>query len=244
MVPLSPTSNFQPRNFQAFDARILRELLASSGSWLVGTWHVDTSSELASHRNLAGRIPVSRYSSTSADIGRHGDGDQLGALARLDACPSSSPKPRASAPCFVALASSAPAGHGGCELAHQPQAPRTVQILDAREAVGADRDPHAGRVEPLHRRQAGARPPVAARARHDRRAGGRQLSAARASVELHAMDGQQPFVHQTVAWRCSRPDRHAGGRQASFHAPSSFSRPRHAPRPTRRNSISSADSPR
>ena len=118
----------------------------------------------------------------------------------------------------------------------------TVQILDARQAVGADRDPHAGRVEALDRRRAGAGPAVAARAGDERRARVRETRSS-AVVSCTPCTASSARV-SSPSRRGTRPGHTpaAPTRRSRHRVCSSSSR--HAPVPSRRNSTSSADSPR
>ena len=96
-----------------------------------------------------------------------------------------------------------------------------VQVLDAGQAVGADRHANAGRVEALDRRIAGAGPLVAARAGHERRAAPCQLRQF-AVGQLHAVHGQQPLGQQAEFLEVSTgPQR--GGVHARVPAPSASS---------------------
>ena len=89
---------------------------------------------------------------------------------------------------------------------HRLQLGEQVQIVDAGEAVGADRDLHAGLVEALDRRIADAHPLVAARTGHQRRAD-RARRASAAVAELHTVDDQRPRVDDADGDRGRSPDR-------------------------------------
>ena len=126
---------------------------------------------------------------------------------------------------------------------HLGQLVEHVQRRRRREAVGADRDRHTGRVEVRQTRRPGTDPLVAARARdHDRaRAGavvpGPRRSDAPRGRQARPAEGSRPrqgTARDRTPARATRPSRRRAPRASS----------RIGPPPVRRNSISSGDSPR
>ena len=189
----------------------------------------------------AGSIPLTRYSSTSLHAVRDAHGDQRGALPG-SIVPNSSPKPSASAPIRVALSSIARAGTSGRQRAHRRQLGEHVQILDAGQAVGADRDAHAGRVECVDGRAAGADPAVAARTGHDvapprPAAPARRRRAARRARPAAASDSSPNA-------RCTPPDRSRAASIRDSTRPAPRARAESARRRRAGTRTSSGDSPR
>ena len=189
-------------------------------------------------------MPHTRYSSTSSTSAgqRRPRGARRACPAR--ACRARRPKPeRAGADQRRALEQPA-RRHAGREPAHRRQLGEQVQVGDAGQAVGADRDRHARRVEPLERRRADADPLVAARAGHERRAARAQPRQAR---RRRAARRARPASARRARRRRSR---YSTGPQTGRHpvvAPGADPSQQVAPRAACRdasNSISSGDSPR
>ena len=116
-----------------------------------------------------------------------------------------------------------------------------VQIVDAGETIGANRDSRAGMMEAA----IGGAParvqdccegtsPASRRPRPVHQLGRRQM---------HAVDREQPLAHEAHLLEYSTGPQ-PGGRHDASHAPSSSSSARHAPCPCCRNSSSSLDSAR
>ena len=133
--------------------------------------------------------------------------------------------------------------HRRRQRAHRRQLGEDVQVRRARQAVGADRDAHARRVEVLDRRRAGAGVAVAARTGHERRAARRQPLRDRPPSSARRARRARCASRKPLSSRnCTGLP--PGGTHAGSHAPSSSSSARHGPPPVRMNSTSSADSDR
>ena len=172
--------------------------------------------------------PDSRYSSTSATVravaGRRGAGRACRARWSRVRRRSRAPARRRS----VALSRMRAAGTRGREAADLGHLGEQVQVLDAGQAVGADRDADARGVEAIDRRHAGAGPAVAARTGDDRRAGGRETRQLCVG-QVHAVHGEQTVARPARADRDTR----RGRRRAASTTGSRRPAPR-AARATRR----------
>ena len=136
------------------------------------------------------------------------------------------------------------AGTSGRQRAHRRQLGEQVEILDAGQAVGADRDAHARRIERAR--------PAARRRPTQRLLRGQVTSVAPAAAssrelavgELHAVDGEQPLATGARSRRGTRPAAAPAAATPDSRHPSASSNARHGPAAVGRNSTSSGDSPR
>ncbi len=162
------------------------------------------------------------------------------------ACRARSSRARASKPSARApgqrraLEESRAAGTAGASAAAAASSANRFRSVDAREAVGADRDAHAGRVEAVDRRHRRRRSSgcCADRSRSSRPRGEpRQLAVGRA-----ARRGRRAAARRARrADPDTPPGRTPARAHAAFHAPSASSSCAPSRRvPSRRNSISSA----
>ena len=197
------------------------------------TSHQSTAIAFESSRSTGSgpaRSPPTRYSSTSPTPAGTSTAIRR---ARLPGSivPKSAPNPSARAPSTRRALEQRARRHRRRQRAHRRQLGEQVQIRRARQAVGADRDAHAGRVEVLDRRRAGAGVPVAARTGDERRAARAQPRQIVAR-HLHAVHGEHARVEKAAVVEILHRAT-PGATHAASQAPSSSSSARHGPPPVR-----------
>ena len=132
------------------------------------------------------------------------------------------------------------AGTSGASRAHRLQLGEQVQVVDAGQAVGADRHRHARR-DRTARSAARRRPPTGCCAGTSRASRPRSASRARLGVvELHAVHDQRPRVEDAQVDRGTRPGRSRAPPSRRARRRSARSSARHGPRAGREK----LDSPR
>ena len=156
-------------------------------------------------------------------VGRQAHADERGALPRLDRAVvgAEAQGPRADG---RGALDQPPRGHGRCDAPRQGQLAEQIQIVDARQAVGAERDGHAGGVERRQRWNAGPDVGVAARTRDHRGARcrgrarcrrpctARRGRSASTRPESRAAAGRPPASTPAAATRRSRRPASRAGR--------------------------------